>query len=211
MPTISTIAVFAVAAFALVVVPGPSVMYIMTRGISQGRQAALVSVLGIQSGSVVHIAAVALGLSALLVSSATAFNVVKYAGAAYLLILGIRTLLSRDTAHATRTLAPDRLRRIYAQGAVVNILNPKTALFFVALFPQFIHPDRGNVLAQTAALGMLFVVIGLLSDGTYAMLSGTVGTWLRERESFARAQRYISGVVYIGLGVTAALAGRSTK
>ena len=211
MPTTSTLALFAVAAFVLVVIPGPSVMYIMTRGISQGRQAALVSVLGIQSGSVVHITAVALGLSALLVSSATAFNVVKYAGAAYLLVLGVRTLLGRDAAHAARTLPPDGLRRIYAQGAVVNILNPKTALFFLALFPQFIDPNRGNVLLQTAALGLLFIVIGLLSDGTYAMASGTIGAWLRQRESFARAQRYLSGVVFIGLGVTAALAGRSTK
>ena len=211
MPTTSTIALFAVAAFALVVIPGPSVMYIMTRGISQGRRAALVSALGIQSGSVVHIVAVALGLSALPVSSATAFNVVKYAGAAYLLFLGVRTLLGRDATHATKTLAPDGLRRIYAQGAVVNILNPKTALFFLALFPQFIDADRGSVLGQTAALGVLFLMIGLLSDGTYAMLSGTIGAWLRERESFARAQRYLTGVVFIGLGITAALAGRSTK
>lgn len=211
MPTVSTLAVFAVAALALLVVPGPSVMYIVTRGISQGRQAALVSVLGVQSGTLVHIAAVALGLSALLVSSATAFNVVKYAGAIYLIGLGIKTMLSRGDAHAGRTMEPDRLRRIYAQGAVVNILNPKTALFFLALFPQFVKQDRGSVLGQTLALGGIFLVIALLSDGTYAMLSGTFGGWLRERAGFARAQRYVSGVIYVGLGVVASLAGRNGK
>lgn len=209
MPTASTLAVFAVAALALLVVPGPSVMYIVTRGISQGRQAALVSVLGIQSGTLVHIAAVALGLSALLVSSATAFNVVKYAGAVYLVGLGVKTMLSREPVHAARTMAPDGLRRIYAQGAVVNILNPKTALFFLALFPQFVHRDQGSVLGQTLTLGGIFLVIALLSDGTYAMLSGTLGGWLRERAGFARAQRHVSGVIYVGLGVTAALVGRS--
>ena len=149
----------------------------------------------------------ALGLSAILVSSATAFTAVKYAGAAYLVYLGLRTLLTRGEAEPVAAPAPRRLSRVFWQGALVNVLNPKTALFFFAFFPQFVDPARGSVAGQTLLFGGLFVVLGVSSDSLYAFLAGSAGRWLRGNRCFVRSQSYFAGGVYIGLGVTTALAG----
>lgn len=182
-------------------------LYIVARGIDQGRRAALVSALGIHVGTLGHVAAATLGLSALLVSSAVAFSAVKYAGAAYLIYLGLRTLLAHGDIHAPTTLAPASLRRVFTQGVVVNLLNPKTALFFLAFIPQFVDPGRGSVAGQTLFFGCLLVAMGIVSDGSYALLSGTLGGWLRSNLGFLRAQRYFAGGVYLALGVTTALTG----
>jgi len=206
MPDTSTIAVFLIAAGMLLVIPGPAVLYIVARGIDQGQRAGIVSALGVQTGSLVHISAATAGLSALLVSSAAAFSVVKYAGAAYLILLGVRTLVRRDRPHAVATPAPASLTRIFAQGVLVNVLNPKTALFFFAFLPQFVDPERGSVAGQTVLFGCLFVALGICSDGLYALLSGSVGGWLKANARFARTQRYVAGGVYIGLGVATAFA-----
>ena len=151
MPAWATLGVFALAALALLAVPGPSVLYIVTQSIRDGRRAGLVSMLGIQTGALVHVTAAALGLSALLVSSATAFDAVKFAGAAYLIYLGARRLLGRDEPDLTDPREQVELRRLYTQGIVVNVLNPKTALFFFALLPQFVDPARGPVFVQVLA------------------------------------------------------------
>jgi len=143
MPEPSTLAVFVLAAVALLVTPGPAVLYIVARSVEQGRWAGLVSALGVHVGTLVHVAAAALGLSALLVSSALAFDIVKYLGALYLMYLGIRRLLTSDAAAAASAAAPRSLRRLFAQGIVVNILNPKTALFFLAFLPQFTTRGAG--------------------------------------------------------------------
>jgi threonine/homoserine/homoserine lactone efflux protein len=208
MPDASTLAVFVVAALALLVVPGPAVLYIVARGIDQGRRAGLVSALGVQVGSLVHVAAATLGLSALLVSSAVAFSLVKYAGAAYLIVLGVRTLARREASRpvAAPAPAPAPLARVFAQGVLVNVLNPKTALFFFAFLPQFVDPARGAVAGQTLLFGCLLVALGVVSDGLYAVLAGSVGGWLKGNARFLRRQRYVVGGVYIGLGVTTALA-----
>jgi threonine/homoserine/homoserine lactone efflux protein len=208
MPDASTIAVFAVAAFVLLIIPGPAVLYIVARGIHQGRPAALVSVLGIGVGSLVHVAGAALGLSALLVSSAVAFSIVKYLGAAYLIYLGLRTMLARDARHVAIMPAPRRLRRIFLQGVIVQVLNPKIALFFFAFLPQFVDPGRGAVAGQVLFLGGLLVGMGVCSDGLYALLAGSLSGWLKGSAGFLRSQRYVTGSVYIGLGVTTALTGR---
>jgi threonine/homoserine/homoserine lactone efflux protein len=207
MPDPATIAVFMLAAGALLVIPGPAVLYIVARGIDQGRRAALVSALGVGTGTLGHVAAATLGLSALLVSSATAFSAVKYAGAAYLVFLGLRTLMSREEAPQVVEAAPQRLSRIYAQGVVVNLLNPKTALFFLAFLPQFVDPARGSVAGQTLFFGCLMAAMGICSDGSYALLSGTVGGRLKSNPGFLRAQRYFAGSVYLALGAVAALSG----
>src|SRR5688500_14027852 len=157
MPSPSTLALFAVAAMVLFVVPGPSVLYIVTRSIDQGRRAGLASVLGIHAGSLVHVAAAILGLSALLASSAAAFDVVRYLGAAYLIWLGVKRLRSRR-AESTVVTAPVPLSKVAAQGLVVNLLNPKTAVFFLAFLPQFVRPDAGPVPLQLAVFGAVFVV-----------------------------------------------------
>ena len=214
MPEASTLALFAAAAITLLVIPGPSVLYIVTRSVDQGRAAGLASVGGIHVGTLVHVAAAAFGLSALLVSSATAYNAVRWVGAAYLIWLGVRRLLAREEdaagiAGAGRGPGSRRvgLRRVFAQGVVVNVLNPKTALFFFAFLPQFVDTARGSVPFQVLVFGVAFVLLGLVSDGTYALLASTGAGWLRRRPGVARTSRLVSGGVLISLGVTTALAG----
>ena len=215
MPEASTLALFAVAAVTLLVIPGPAVLYIVTRSVDQGRAAGLASVCGVHVGTLVHVAAAALGLSALLVSSATAYHAVRWLGAAYLIWLGVRRLLAHDEdAPAAPGPGTRRhgLRRSFAQGVVVNVLNPKTALFFLAFLPQFVDVSRGSVPFQVVVFGVAFVLLGLVSDGTYALLASTGAGWLRRRPGVARTSRLVSGGVLISLGVTTALAGsRSSK
>jgi threonine/homoserine/homoserine lactone efflux protein len=211
LPDPGTLALFAGAAIALLVVPGPAVLYIVTQSIEHGRNAGLVSMLGVQAGALVHVAAAAFGLSALLVSSATAFNVVKYAGAAYLVFLGMRKLLARERFETTGERPPRRLDRLFAQGVVVNVLNPKAALFFFAFLPQFVDVEAGSVGLQMALLGLFFILIAVVSDGLYALAAGTASDWLRGSRGFVRAERWISGTVLVGLGVTAALSGPRQK
>ncbi len=212
IPPAASLGVFAVAALALLLTPGPAVLYIVARSVEQGRLAGLVSVCGITTGTLVHVLAAALGLSALLASSALAFAVVKYAGAAYLVYLGVRRILDSHEAPAADFAPPRRsLRRLYRDGFVVNLLNPKTALFFLAFLPQFVDPARGAVALQVAFLGLMFALMGLTSDGLYALAAGSAGRWLRRRASVLRWQRYVTGGVFIGLGVTAAFAGAGKK
>jgi len=201
MPELHTLAIFAAASVAFLAVPGPSVIYIVSRSLAEGRTAGIVSALGIQAGGLVHVTAATIGVSALLASSATAFSVVKYAGAAYLISIGVRRLLDGDAA-AEEGNGPVGRRRLFWQGVVVNSLNPKTALFFLAFLPQFVDPDRGAVAPQVLALGVLFLVLATLSDSTYALVAGSVRPWLGERR---RAMARVSGLSYIGLGVLAAL------
>jgi threonine/homoserine/homoserine lactone efflux protein len=206
VPPPSTLGLFTVAALALLVTPGPSVLYIVTRSMDQGRRAGLASVLGIHTGSIVHVAAAALGLSALLVTSAATFTVVKLGGAAYLIAIGLRRLFGAVDEDAGRP-APSSLRKIYGQGVIVNVLNPKTAIFFFAFLPQFIDPDRGPIALQTALLGVVFIAIGMLSDTTYAVAAGALGARLRDHPRFARRRQRLSGGIYVGLGLSAALVG----
>ena len=211
MPETSTLALFAVAAVTLLLIPGPAVLYIVTRSVDQGRAAGLASVCGVHVGTLLHVTAAALGLSALLVSSATAYDTVRWLGAAYLVWLGVRRLLARDEDVPETVAGPDARRvglgRIFAQGVVVNVLNPKTALFFFAFLPQFVDTSRGSVPFQVVVFGFAFVLLGLLSDGAYAMLASTGAGWLRRRPGVAKASRLVSGGVLISLGVTTALAG----
>lgn len=210
VPSTLNLALFIPAAFALIVTPGPVVLYIVTRSVDQGRKAGLVSVLGSEIGNMCHVAAAALGLSAILLSSTLAFDVVKYLGAIYLVYLGIRKLRSKDElADSLVKRAP--LRRIFLQGIVVAVLNPKTALFFFAFLPQFVDRTKGNVSLQILFLGGIMVTMAIISDTIYAFTAGTAGQWLRGNLRFLRAQRYVTGSVYIGLGIGAALAGGNRK
>jgi threonine/homoserine/homoserine lactone efflux protein len=195
----------------LVFMPGPNTLYIIARSIQQGRMAGVVSSFGVQVGSIIHIAAAALGLSALLLSSALALGVVKYAGAAYLIYLGIKTLLTKEKAVPEQEVERASLGRLFYQGMVVNLLNPKTALFFFAFLPQFIDAARGLVVMQVVLLGAILVALGTLSDMTYALAAGSIGNWLRGNLRFLRAQRFFAGSVYLGLGAATALGGTHKK
>ncbi len=207
IPDAATLALFAAAALALLVVPGPAVLYIVAQSVHRGRAAGLVSMLGIQVGGLVHVTAAALGLSSLLVSSAVAFDVVRYAGAAYLVFLGARRLLGRDDQADVEIEEERELGLLFRRGIVVNVLNPKTALFFFAFLPQFVDPQVSSPALQIAFLGLLFIAIALISDGAYALAAGALGGWLRRSRGFVALERYVSGTVFVGLGVAAALGG----
>jgi len=202
----TSLGLFVGATVVLLVVPGPAVLYIVARSVDQGRTAGLVSVVGIHLATLVHIAAAAAGLSAVVASSAQAFAVVKYLGAAYLVYLGVRRLIERDADGRAPDPARQSLRRVLVQGALVNLLNPKTALFFLAFLPQFVDPARGAFAVQIILLGAIFVALGLVSDGAYALLAGTAARRLRSSTGVIRLQRYSSAAVYLGLGVATALA-----
>jgi threonine/homoserine/homoserine lactone efflux protein len=211
MPDGSTLAIFFVATLALLIVPGPAVLYIVARGIDQGRAAGLASAVGIATGSLFHVVAASLGLSAMLASSALAFSVVKYLGAAYLIYLGVRTLLTRTATSETLARPPRTVRELYTQGVAVQLLNPKIALFFLAFLPQFVNPASGSVTLQTLFFGGLLMLMGLCTDSTYALVSGSAGDWLKRQPAFATAQRYVAGSVFIGLGMTTALTGSRSR
>ena len=202
---LANLPVFLLAALILLLTPGPAVLYIIARSMDQGRLAGFVSVLSIESGNSVHVLAATLGLSAILMSSALAFSIVKYLGAAYLIYLGIRRLMARDQSHEIAKVQRQSLRRIYSQGVLVAALNPKTALFFLAFLPQFVDPSAGSVTLQLLMLGGTFVAMAIVTDSIYALLASTAGGWLKRKQPFLRADRYLVGSVYIGLGVTAAL------
>lgn len=195
---------FLVAALVLLLTPGPAVMYIIARSIDQGRPAGLVSVASIEVGNFFHVLAATFGLSALLMSSALAFSVVKYLGAAYLIYLGVRRLLSRETPGQVARVERQPYRQIFWQGLTVAILNPKTALFFLAFLPQFVDRSLGAVPLQMLTLGCIFVLMAIISDGLYALLAGSLGTWLKNSSIWWRGERYVSGSVYILLGLAAA-------
>ena len=209
MPDPASLAVFVVAALALLLVPGPAVLYVVARSIQQGRRAGLASVVGIHVGTLMHIAAATAGLSALIASSAVAFTAVKIAGAVYLVGLGLWTLFASRAEPEVALGGERNLRRAFAQGVVVNVLNPKTALFFLAFLPQFVDADAAHPALQIAFLGLLFALLGLVTDSMWALVAGTAGGVLRRSRRFVSVQRYVTGTVYVGLGVATALAGGS--
>jgi threonine/homoserine/homoserine lactone efflux protein len=212
IPNAASIGVFCAAATLLLLTPGPAVLYIVARSVEQGRVAGLASVCGITTGTLVHVLAAALGLSALLASSALAFAIVKYVGAGYLIYIGVRRILSRAATPTAQIALPRRsLGRLYRDGFIVNLLNPKTALFFLAFLPQFVDPSRGAVALQIAFLGLLFTVMGLTSDALYALIAGTAARWVKRNDHYLRWERFVTGGVFIGLGVTAAFAGNGRK
>ena len=203
----SQLTLFLGATLALLLVPGPAVLYITARSANQGRVAGLVSVLAIETANFLQAVAATLGLSAILLSSALAFDVVKYLGAAYLIYLGIRKLFISEQGAGDTALRTESLSRIYWQGLVINLLNPKTALFFFAFLPQFVNPGKGSVTAQTLLLGVMFVGLAIVTDSFYALLASSLADRLRGSQRFQKGQRYFAGLVYVGLGITTALTG----
>jgi threonine/homoserine/homoserine lactone efflux protein len=200
MPSGHAFAIYIPAALVLLAIPGPAVLYVIATSVEGGRRAGLLSVAGVHVGSIVHVAAACAGLSALIVSSAIAFSTVKYVGAAYLVFIGIKKLLDKDDLPEDIPRPPRSGRRIFTQGIVVNVLNPKTALFFLAFLPQFVDRDR-TVWTQIAVLGLVWVALGFLSDGAYALAGGTIGGFIRRRR---KTVRIASGGIFIGLGAVAA-------
>lgn len=198
--------VFLGASLALLLTPGPAVLYIVARSVEQGRTGGLVSVAGVGLGNLAHVVAAAIGVSTIIAASALAFSVLKYLGAAYLIWLGIKTLRA-PVAPPTLVVEGKPLGRLFTEGAVVAALNPKTALFFLAFLPQFISPAAGGVWLQILILGGSFVALGLATDGLYAVTAGSLRHLFRNSLRVLKAQKLVSGTIYIGLGVMTAVAG----
>ena len=199
---------FIAASLVVLVIPGPGVLYVVARSLGQGYRAGLISVLGLSVGALAHVAAAAIGLSAILLTSAVAFEIVRALGAAYLIYLGLRLLLDRRRSAGLPDTARQSDRRIFSEGVLVSLFNPKIALFFLAYLPQFVDPAAGAVTLQILMLGLLYVALALLTDGSYALLAGKVRRWIGRSFMGEVVPRYLCGLVYIGLGVNAALTGR---
>ena len=200
MPEKAAFLAFLIAAFALNLAPGPDMLYVIGRSVGQGCKAGIVSSLGVFVGCWVHILAAAFGIAALLRSSPVAFNAVRYAGAAYLIYLGVK-MLAQQTDLSSQQLKAERLGVIFRQGAITNMLNPKVAIFFLAFLPQFVDARRGNVVLQILLLGLIFNVGGTLVNLAVAYAGGTLGELLRRNESIARLQRRFTGLIFVGLGL----------
>ena len=211
MPDANTLWLFALASLVLVLIPGPAVVYILTRSVSQGRTAGLVSAVGVNAGSIVHVLAAVLGLSVILAQSATAFAVIKWAGVACLAWIGVRTLRGGNEMFDSQTSEPLALRRVFVQGVLVNILNPKVAIFFLAFVPQFVDVASPNHALQTFVLGMTLVIVGLASDSAYALVGGRVGSLFRTKPRAGRNIRMGAGVTYLALAGVAAIAGAKSS
>lgn len=218
MPSSATFVSFVATAIVFCVVPGPNVLYIVPRTLAEGRRAGVASVLGVNTASLVHIGLVhiglaALGLSALLASSTVAYDVVRYAGAAYLVFLGVRALLRSqaggDVAAAAPTTSAASAGAAYRQGFLVNLLSPKTGLFFLALLPQFVDSTRGStgLQALVLVLGLVLLAIGLANDSLYAVGAGALARRLHRHGAWLRTSERVGALVYIALGLGAALAG----
>jgi len=200
---------FFAAALILAITPGPGVFYILATSINQGPRAGVVSACGIAAGTLVHVLLAVLGLSLLIASSGPAFYTVKYLGAAYLFYLGIQTLYGRETSgEQSKGVSQKPLPRVFTRAAVVNILNPKVGLFFVALLPQFVDPTRGAPALQFLLLGILLACLAFVTDTLYALAAAKVGERLRNPKSFSAWRRWLAGITYLTLGVLSALTDR---
>ena len=199
---------FAIASLALLVIPGPAVLYVINRSISDGRSIALAGVAGLELGNFVHVIAATIGLSALIAASATAFGIVKWIGAGYLIFIGIRTITRKPASFSQEQKSLTR-RKSFTQGIIVNTFNPKVALFFLSFLPQFIDEKSGSAALQSLILGSLFVAIGLCTDGMYAFLASALRTTLLRGKSLPFVQRYVAGSVFIALGFIASTTRRA--
>jgi threonine/homoserine/homoserine lactone efflux protein len=203
VPDIGSIVTFGIASVALLVIPGPAVIYILNRSVSDGREVGLAAVAGLELGNFMHVIAASAGLSAVLATSATAFNAVKWLGAGYLVFVGLRTLITKPAAMSGDSSSVT-LKRSFTQGVVVNTLNPKVALFFLSYLPQFIDADKGAAWSQALILGSTFVVLGCITDGMYALTASALRDKLLTGRTLPFVQRYVSGTVFVALGVIAA-------
>ena len=209
MPPLDSLIGFIGASLVLSLIPGPGVLYVIGRSVSQGQTAGLVSVLGLSAGAFVHVVFATLGLSAILLASATAFSLVKFLGAAYLIYLGVQALLTRSSNVSIEHHETKALRRVFRDGVVVSLLNPKIAIFFLAYLPQFADPSRGSLAAQTLLLGLIYVGLALVTDSLYSVLGARAGGLVTRVASRSQWPRYGTGLVYIGLGVGTALAKKA--
>jgi threonine/homoserine/homoserine lactone efflux protein len=201
VPETSTLLLFAASAAALILIPGPNLVYIVTRSVEGGRRVGLASMFGVEAAGLIHIGAAAAGLSALLASSEVAFEIVRWAGIAYLVYLGIRALLAKESGATAKRRGTTK--RAFAEGMLVNLLNPKVSIFFLAFLPQFVDPDRGAAWSQVLVLGAVFMAIAVVLDLLYVLGAGALG----RRLNGGRSRGRLAGAVYIALAALAVASG----
>jgi threonine/homoserine/homoserine lactone efflux protein len=201
LPDLENALLFLAVATILVISPGPAVLYIVAKSIEQGYKAGIISVLGIGLGGLVHVIGAGFGISAILVTSATAFLVLKYLGAVYLIYLGVKKMLEKPAIDQQPIHIKKRHTQIFYEGVLVNIFNPKTAIFFLAFLPQFVSLEKGGVTSQIVFLGLLFIVIAVISDSLYVLLSGKIAFWIRTNKTYIKVHKYVIGFIYITLGL----------
>ncbi|MFT5110993.1 MAG: threonine/homoserine/homoserine lactone efflux protein [Parasphingorhabdus sp.] len=204
----TSLAGFILAALIVLLIPGPGVLYVVTRSLVQGRKAGMVSVLGLSTGALVHVIAATAGLSAILLSSATAFSIVKFLGVFYLIYLGVRTLLSRQPTADFQAPKPESLYRIFADGILISVLNPKIALFFLAFLPQFVTPEQGSISIQFMQLGLLYVALAICTDGSFALFASSLRNVFSRQLMLGSLPKYTSGFIYLGMGLSLAFTDR---
>jgi threonine/homoserine/homoserine lactone efflux protein len=211
MPTTQALIGFAVVSAGLIVMPGPSSLFILAHGVEHGSRAAVQAVIGIETAAAIRVVLTAAGLSAVLASSALAFGIVRWAGVAYLIYVGIGALRSQEEALHTEKLSDMAKWRSYRKGLLVGLGNPKMAIFFIAFFPQFIDPDQGSAVVQMLVLGAIFCVLGFGWDLACACASGAIGTWLRRQPRVQAVQSRVEGITYLSLAGWAAVAGDRSR
>jgi len=208
MPGTDSLLLFVLATLTLNVTPGPDMLYVIARRAGQGRSAGFVSALGVAAGLLLHTLLVACGLAGLLLTAPAAFDVVKYAGAAYLVYLGVRALTSRRRTEVNQGVTKSGLGSVFLQGALTNLLNPKVALFFLAFLPQFVDHSRGSVAPRILLLGLLFNLLGTSVNVAVAPAASFAGGRFKLRVGDAAAFRWLTGGALIGLGLRLALLER---
>jgi threonine/homoserine/homoserine lactone efflux protein len=209
MFSLSEFMVFSIACWALILSPGPDMIYVITRGGAQGRLAGILSAAGVIAGTLVHTLFAACGLTIILQTSALAFMVVKFAGAAYLIYLGVQAFFSKDLLRLNGDRQPVGNRRIFLQGLMSNVLNPKIAIFFLAFLPQFVDPGQSGAALRMTVLGLTFAAFGLMFLIPLGWFAGRVGAWLLHRPAISQKIKYVTGSVLVGLGLRLAVSERS--
>lgn len=204
----SNFALFIAASWVLIVTPGPDMIYVITRGVSHGRKAGMISAVGVTLGILVHTIFAAFGLAIILRTSALAFLAVKFSGAAYLIYLGVRTFSNKSDFTFSSDKPKDGIRKIFVQGLLSNVLNPKIALFFLAFLPQFVNPEHGSASVQMVYLGLTFALFGIVFLVLLGYFSGSIGAWLSNKQKLAEKIRWFTGSVLIALGLRLAFLER---
>jgi threonine/homoserine/homoserine lactone efflux protein len=199
---------FVAASWALIIAPGPDMLYVITRGMSQGRKAGLLSALGVTLGILVHTTSAAFGLAVLLQTSALAFLLVKYIGASYLIYLGFKALKDKSNFAPLEAHKQAGLRTIFWQGVLSNVFNPKVALFFLAFLPQFVNQNSAETTLQILTLGIIFALFGVMFLSLVGFFAGGIGDWLLQQRHVASKLRWLTGSIFIGLGLRLAMVER---
>ena len=204
----SNFALFLAASWILIITPGPDMIYVITRGISQGRKAGVISAIGVTLGILVHTLFAAFGLAIILRTSALAFLAVKFAGSGYLIYLGVQALRNKSDFALSEDKPKTGIRTIFIQGILSNVLNPKIALFFLAFLPQFVNLSHGNASIQMAYYGLTFALFGIVFLVILGYFSGSIGSWLSSKQYLAQKIRWFTGSILIALGLRLAFMER---